>query len=446
MKRAVFTVVVLSTAGVAFWAWQGSRPVVEPPTIVRAPVSRGAVTETVRAVGTLQPIRRVNVGSQVSGTVKEMYADFNSVVKEGQLLAEIDSSLLELRVEVQQASIDRQKADIATQEVQLENQRRQFERVANMHESGLQNEQQLDAAVLAVKNREAQITSARTQLVQAEASLEAAKLNVSYAKIYAPIDGVVIQRRVSVGQAVQAAVNTPSFFMLSTPLQVLKLTAGVDEADVGRVRPGMEVRFRVGAYGAEEFTGIVEAVRLNAGVSNSVVTYPVWIHVPNDDLRLRPSMTAEVFIQVAQTREVVRIPNEALRFRPSRALYDALGAPPPAGDEVTRAVDRMGDRIVDPAALREMAVDDDDEAETIDELFAPLPRADSRATVWTWDEATRRFTPITVRVGVTDGTVSELLEGDVRTGDELVTGFVLPVAPAARPARSPLLGNQRRVR
>lgn len=439
MKKLSLLAFALIAAGAAYVALRPA-PVAASPVIVSAPVTFGAVTETVRARGTLEPLRRVNVGSQVSGIVKDIYADFNSVVTEGQVLAEIDTSLLEVQAAIQEATIERQKSDIAAQDVGLEDLRRRLDRATRLYQAGLQSQEQQEEAALAVKSREMQIASAKKQLVQAEANLAAARLNITYATIRSPIDGVVVQRRVDRGQSIRASMTTPTFFMLVTPLQLLKLTAWVDEADIGRVRPGMTVHFKVGTYGDEFFTGTVEAVRLNASRSNDVVSYPVWIHVPNEDLRLRPSMTADVFIDVSETGEVVRIPNDALRFRPSAALVTMLGATAP-DDKPKRAIDLERDRVVDPTALRQIAVDA--EAESIDELFSPLPKADSRATVWTWDDASRRFNAIPVRVGVSDGTVSELLDGNLNVGDELVTGVVLPAGPDPRPGPNPLIGGPR---
>jgi HlyD family secretion protein len=437
--------ILLACLGVAVMAagyllvGRGSTP--PQASVVRTSVSWGLVTETVRGQGILEPIRRVNVGSQVGGIVTDVFADFNSIVQVGQLLAVMDPAMFEVQVQIQQASLDRQRNDLEQQRTLLDEAQRQLERVQNLHDRGLLPDQQVDAAVLAVKTRDASIRSAESQLVQAEAALSAAKLNLSYTEIRSPIDGVVVQRRVNPGQAVQASTSTPTFFTLCTPLQVLKLTAGIDESDIGRVRPGMDVTFQVGTYGSERFHGTVNAVRLNATSTNSVVTYPVWIDVPNDDLRLRPGMTADVFIQVSQEEEVVRIPNDALRFRPTSAAYAALGARPPT-DEPARAIDRVGDRVVDPEARREGPEED---ATTVDALFAPLPKADARATVWAWDEPNRRFVSIPVRVGVTDGQMTELLSGDVQIGDELVTAVILPLAPNAKPA-NPLLGNARRIR
>ena len=412
----------------------------QPAKVLRSTVSFGPVTETVQAQGYLEPLRRVNVGSQVSGVVKELYADYNSIVKEGQLLAELDSSQLEVQVTIQQANVDRLKTDIANQQMQLDDLRRQFDRTSQLHDRGLQTQQQFEAAELALKNRETQVAAAKKQLVQAEANLSAAGMNLSYAKIYSPIDGVVIQRRVSLGQTVQASMTSPQFFLLCTPLETLKLTAWVDESNIGRVRPGQEVGFQVGTYGSEIFKGTVDAIRLNAQTINSIVTYPVWISVPNDDLRLRPGMTAQVFMYVSAAQDVVRIPNDALRFRPTRAAYLALGGVPPA-EETQRAVEHAGDKIANPTELRARELDGD--AETIDQLFAPLPVADSRATVWIWDEAEKQFLSKAVRVGVSDGNMTALLSGDVHAGDELVTGVILPTPTNVPNAANPLLGGRR---
>ena len=438
MKKLIF-LGVLAGGGAAFWYYTQATKVLPAPEVMKTAVSRGQITETVQAMGTIEPQRRVNVGSQVSGLVKAIYVDFNSVVTQGQLLAEIDPVQFETQVEIQTAAIERQRNDIATQEMQLADLRRQHDRVQQLYDKGLQPLQQLEAAALTIKMRESQIASAKKQLVQTEAALAAAELNLSYTKIYAPIDGVVVNRRVDRGQSVQASMTTPSFFMLSTPLQTLKLTAYVDEADVGRVRPGMTVKFKVTTFGQESFFGTVDAVRLNASTFNSVVTYPVWISVPNDDLRLRPGMTANCFIEVSSAVEVLRIPNDALRFRPTRAMYQAFGKAGPE-DAPVKAVDLVAKSAADPKALRD---DIPEGASTIDQLFAPLPRADARGTVWTWRSETKEFVSVPVRVGVTDGQMTALLDGAIEPGDELVTGVILPQIVPSGP-RSPFGGNQPR--
>ena len=434
-KKWMFRLALL--AAIAAGAWYSTRPQEKPkpPEILKVSVSKGPITETVQAMGIIEPRRRVNVGAQVSGVVKELYVDFNSVVTEGQLLAEIESDMYEVQVQVQEANVARQKLDIETQETQLADLKRQLARVKELVAKDLQNRVQLDAAELAVTMREAQITSAKKQLVQGEAALSAARLNLSYTKIYSPIDGVVVNRSVDKGQTVQASLRTPNFFLLAAPFETLRLTAGVDEADISRVRRGMPVKFKVGTFGQELFDGVVDTVRLNASRTNEVVTYPVWIRVENEDLKLRPGMTATVFIEVSNAIETAtRIPNEALKFRPTRAVYAALGVTAPATDTV-RQVDLDAERVIEPGRRASGA---DDEASTIDELFAPMPKTNAMATVWRYDESSREFTSIPVRVGVSDGSMTELLSGDVNVGDQLVTRVVLPQQ------RSSLVGEQRK--
>ncbi len=434
MKRLKFWVVLI--AGGAGLAWYSTRPEEKPkpPEILKVSVSKGPITETVQAMGIIEPRRRVNVGAQVSGVVKELYVDFNSVVTQGQLLAEIEPDMYEVQVQVQEANVARQKLDIENQEAQLADLKRQLARVQELVARDLQNQVQLDAARMAVTMREAQITSAKKQLVQGEAALSAARLNLSYTKIYSPIDGVVVNRSVDKGQAVQANLRTPNFFMLSAPLETVRLTAGVDEADISRVRPGMPVKFKVGTFGQELFDGVVDTVRLNASRTNEVVTYPVWIRVENQELKLRPGMTATVYIEVSSAIETAtRIPNEALKFRPTRAIYTALGVTAPP-TETVRQVELDAERVIEPVRR----VGNDDEAITVDELFAPLPRANAKATVWRYDESSREFTSIPVRVGVSDGSMTELLSGDVNVGDQLVSRVVMPQQ------RSSLVGEQRK--
>jgi HlyD family secretion protein len=330
MKKLIGFVVLLILAGGGWWYWVKFGQVPEKPTINKAAIMQGDIVESVPSTGTLEAIRRFDVGSQVSGTVQHIYVDYNDIVKKDQLLAEIDPSLLQVQVDIQKANIERAESDIASQEVQLEDQRRQFERTKNLVERGLQNQQQYEAAELAIKTRQASIESAKKSLISNRANLNAAELNVKYTKIIAPADGVIVERRVDVGQAVQASMSTPSFFIMSTPLDKLKLTANVDEAEIGKVRQGMEVRFRVDSYGQKQFRGVVENVRLNATNNNNVVTYPVWITVDNPQLELRPSMTATLNIVISTATNVIKVPNSATRFRPNNDIYTALGLTPPA--------------------------------------------------------------------------------------------------------------------
>lgn len=330
MKKLVVILVILALAGGGAYYYYAYGRTPEKPTVVQAAISRGDIVEAVSATGTLEALRTVQVGSQVSGTVSDLHGvDFNSIVKKGQVLASLDPSLLQVQVDIQQANIERQQVDIENQKVQLENDRLTLKRVQDQFDHQLVSQQALETQQLQVKSRESSIASAEKMLVQANANLAQAKLNVAYCTISSPIDGVVVQRNVDVGQTVQSSMNVATFFIIATDLTNLKLTAGVDEADIGKVRPNMDVSFSVDSYPQQIFHGSVNAVRLNATTQNNVVTYPVWIDVPNPDLKLRPSMTAQVKIIVQTVSNVVRVPNQGLRFRPNAEIYTALGLEAP---------------------------------------------------------------------------------------------------------------------
>ena len=566
MKKLILAFVILGGGGAAAYYQFVYKKPVEKPQVQRAPITQGDIVEQVSATGQLEPWKRVDVGSQVSGVVMRMHVDFNDVVKQGQLMAEIDPQLLQVQVDIQKANVQRQQSDIANQKVGLEDLKVQLARARQLTEKGLQNQAQLEQAELAVKNREAQINSSEKQLVQTGAALAQAELNVSYTKIISPIDGVVLERKVDVGQTVQSSMNVAQFFVLVTPLQQLRLTAGVDEADIGRVRAGMPVEFTVETYGQAKFFGEVDAVRMNATNQNNVVTYPVWIRVENQDLRLRPSLTATAKIIISRATNVVRVPNQAFRFRPNADIYTALGLEPPAAgrgrrlggagdDKETNGASKAGappagdkgqpaagqpaagqpdagkqaqagrgqgggDQTRTPGgggaqgartdrgdrqsgrsgqgfgaqsgmpnltpeqlqAMRErfargggggrggggqgggqnqsgrggggrgaqagppVAVK---EGQKIDDFFQPVPRLISRNSVWTYTEGQNGqpgvLKEFNVQLGVTDGTFSELVSGDIKVGDQLVTSVTLPrpAAPAmgANPFGQPQRGG-----
>ena len=554
MKKIVGLLIFLAAAGGGtYYYFKYGKPV-EKPQVVQAKVSRGDIIEVVNATGTLEPMRRVDVGSQVSGVVQEIFVDYNHIVKQGQVLAKIDPSLLQVQVAIQEANIERQKMDIENQKVQLEDLKVKLQRSQALFDKQLVNQQQLDDASLAVKNREAQIGSAQKQMVQSEAQLSQAKLNVSYTTILSPIDGVVLERRVDRGQTVQSSMNAPTFFALVTDLRTLRLSAGVDEADIGRVEVGQKVMFKVDAYGGQEFEGTVDTVRLNATNTNNVVTYPVWIKVPNPELKLRPAMTATLRVIIQTATNVVRVPNQALRFRPNNEIYTALGIEPPAagrgrslaselndtnggtgraqgagpgqsgttppgGQQATpqgqqgrertqggggQAGERqpgvgqnrqggtgfgrqtgMGNLTPEQiqqfrerfgrggggnrgggsgrggggrgnnqggrganagTAPNQTAAPVELDAQKIDELFAPVQRPEQRASVYTYDgtKTPPELKQVNLRLGVTDGTFSELLSGDLQVEQQVVTTVILPLAQRPnQPGQSIFGGPQR---
>lgn len=567
MKKLIPILIILAGAGYGAYYYYGKTQVVEKPQVVQQTVSQGDITEVVQATGSLAAIRNYNIGSQVSGIVKDVYVDYNSIVRTGQLIATIDPTLLQVQVELQSANVERQKGEIAIQEVQLEDAIRQAGRTKEMADKGLSTQQQLEQASLTVKQRQTSLDSARKQLLTAEANLNQAKLNVSYTNIYAPADGVVVERLVDPGQAVQASMTTPNFFRVATDLRTLRLSAGVDEAEIGKVRRGMRVTFTVDTYQNTTFEGEVEAVRLNAQTQNNVVTFPVWITVPNPDLRLKPSMTANIRIIVQTASNVVRIPNAALRFRPSNDMYTALGLTPPApgqgrglagggrnggqpGQAPAAAApgaaaaqpgpSRQGDAPSPAAAAGRQALEggrqgggdqttgpqaggrqrgdgpqarnggqgggrgqfpggeagpgggargradfanmtpeqrqqamaqfggrggngqpgqggrdgrgarggrgqaasnttapaaDLTSAERIDDLVPPVPTRITNGTVWTWNEEKKELTPIRVSTGISDGSFSHLVSGDVKVGQQIVSNIIVPLTAAQRQAQ-----------
>jgi HlyD family secretion protein len=271
MKKLFGFIFVLIAVGGGAYYYFVYNVEVEQPQVMTAPVSQGDVVEAVVATGTLEPVRTFDVGSQVSGIVQSLHADFNDIVRPGAVIAQIDPTLLQTQVKIQETNIDRQRGDIDNQKVQLEDATLQLERAQQMHAKGLINDRDLEQARLTVLNREAQISSAEKQIVSAEANLEQAKLNEGYTTIRAPTEGieagqtfVVVDRLVDVGEAVQSSMTTPQFFKLALDLRKLKLTAGVDEAEIGKVRPGQQVTFTVDTYPQQEFHGTVSQVRLNA--------------------------------------------------------------------------------------------------------------------------------------------------------------------------------------
>jgi HlyD family secretion protein len=352
-----------------------------------------------------------------------------------------------VQVEVQQANVARQQGDIAQQEVQLESDRTNLDRARALAAQGLISPQQLETSELQVKTREAAVNAAKKQLVQAEANLHQAELNVSYTIIRSPVDGVVVDRKVDVGQSVQASMTTPQFFTIATDLTTLTLTAAVDESDIGLIRRGMPVTFTVDAYGQRAFAGTVEAVRLNAQTANNVVTYPVWITVKNPELTLRPSMTANLKIIVDEARDVLRVPNQALRFRPTSDVYAWLGLPAPAAaTPATRNADAgasgraaRGQAAVNAPATAVVARTASAGAQ-IDDLFAAVEKRVQPGQVWVYDEAAadpaRALRPVRVRVGVSDGQFSEIvwMAEELPESATIVTSVTPPASALAKPA------------
>ncbi|MBU1299300.1 MAG: efflux RND transporter periplasmic adaptor subunit, partial [Bacteroidetes bacterium] len=273
-------------------------------------ISKGDIVVQVRATGTVNAVKTVLVGSQVSGTIAQIYVDFNSIVKAGQIIAQIDPTFLAASVKESEANLERVQA-------QVNEAKRNLNRFRELFSKALVSQAEMDAAQT---NYETSIA----QLKQAEASLDRARVNLRYATIKAPIDGVVISRDIDVGQTVAASLQAPKLFVIANDLKKMQVEANVDEADIGNIQIGQEVTFTVDAHSGKEFKGTVTQIRLAPQTVQNVVTYTVIIEVPNPDLKLMPCMTATVSILIDEKEDVLRVPALALRFQPPPAVIEKI--------------------------------------------------------------------------------------------------------------------------
>jgi HlyD family secretion protein len=565
MKRVLSLLLVIAAVGAGAGAYYMRRNGTEP-TVNTAPVTRGDIIDTVGATGTLQAVTTVQVGSQVSGTISALNADFNSIVRKGQVIAKLDPSLIQAQVEQAKANLARSRADLDRNRVELADAQTKYKRAKELAERQLLPLSDLDTAKVAVDAAQAQLVSSQAQVTQAEATLNQNQVNVEHTIITTPIDGIVIQRSVDVGQTVAASLQSPTLFIIAADLTKMQVNASIDEADVGRIRPGQTVTFRVDAYPGQQFEGSVAQIRLQPVVVQNVTTYATIINVPNPELKLKPGMTANLRVQIATRSDVLRVPNAAIRFRPTNDIFAALNQtqpaetqfsrggrgqggrgrgdvsadadlptmgkpagsgsaptqPPPTvgkptppgpsasaqqgpsvsggregrgsfggrsggfdggsggrdgsgfggrsadagsedGDRRARMMDRfkdmspdeqkqflarMKERGVDVSAFEAAATKKPEKpaaskertarsAETIDALFAPLPPVESRGRVWVF--MNKELKPVNLRLGITDGTNTELLSGELQPGMEVVTGVL--TGGGTRPGQPAGAGN-----
>ena len=342
MKKLILFVVAVALIGGGYY-WYRVRNARPEPTVMTQPLSRGDVVDSVGATGTLEAVETVEIGTQVSGVVQELHADFNSIVKKGQIIARLDPQLIQTQIEQQTANVQRAEADLARLEVALEDAKQKLDRAQQMAAKQLIPRTELETAEVNVRSAEAQIKSSQASLTQARAQLNNQKVNLGYTTIVAPIDGIIISRNVDQGQTVAASMNAPVLYLMAADLTKMQVLANIDEADVGRMRPGQRVTFRVDAYPTDTFIGEVAQVRLQPTTVQNVVTYSTVISVPNPELKLKPGMTANVAIEIARKNNVLRIPNAATRFRPTTEMFQVLNQPVPPELERGRGGRGRGD-------------------------------------------------------------------------------------------------------
>ncbi len=554
MKKTVLALALLGAIGGGGFAYYKYRKAPTEPTVTTAAVTRGDIADTVGATGTLQAVTTVQVGTQVSGIVQDLYADFNTLVKKGQVIARLDPSTIQTQIEQARANLARAQADLERLKVAADDAANKLKRARELSARSLIPATDLETAEVTLRSADAQIRSAEASIAQSQASLRQNEVNLEHTIITAPIDGLVISRNVDRGQTVAASMQAPTLFVLAADLTKMQVVANLDESDVGRIRPGQHVGFHVDAYPTEEFSGTVTQVRLQPIIQQNVVTYATVIDVPNPELKLKPGMTANVNVEIARRTNAVRVPNAALRFRPTNEIFAALGQTPPeppqrgefagrgggrtsgnpgtgvpattgnpstsnrpavpsdrrssrpdiatnrqsstaaapqtetpvlshpgtsASDEgsqpsseapsrgrggfggdrsgssgggrgrtegmqnlspeereqmIQRMRERGGQRPADVNGARPKteptpAVEQKPSATTIDALFGPLPVVETRGRVWL--SVDKKLRPLPVRLGITDGQMTELIEGDLEPGTELVTNVT--IGAEARP-------------
>src|SRR5580704_2960015 len=342
MKRALIVLFIIAAigAGAGWYYMTHSGPQIAVATV---PITRADVIDAVASTGTLQPVISVTVGSQVSGNIAWLGADFNSIVKKNQIIAKLDPTLFaaavaqaKAQVAQSEANHSNTKAQLIKDQANLAYQTVTYKRDIELGKRNLITADQQDQAKAVVDQATASIELDKAAIEQSEAAVSQAKAqlnqsqtNLEHSIITSPIDGIVTQRSVDIGQTVQASMTAPTLFVIAEDLTQMQVSANIDESDVGRITPGQDVTFRVDAFAGVDFHGTVAQIRLNPTVVNNVTTYATMLNVPNQDLRLKPGMTANLKIQVTKRSDVLRIPNTALRFRPSLDAFAALNEPVP---------------------------------------------------------------------------------------------------------------------
>jgi HlyD family secretion protein len=438
MKNKIIWIVIVVVAGVGLYLAINANK--KPEEKYRtATVDMGNITQTVTATGTLSAVTTVQVGSQVSGIIATLHADFNSQVKKGDLIAELDPTPFQEKINQNQAALEKAKVDMRNAQISLKRQQA-------LKDQGLAPEADFDQA-------QATYDGAVAAVKQSQAMLASSQTDMRNSKILAPIDGVVVARAYDVGQTVAASFSAPTLFTIAKDLTKMQVSADVSESDIGLIKVGEPVRFTVDAYPDREFRGKVAQIRLNATVNQNVVTYPVIVDVPNDDLSLKPTMTANVIVDVATVKNVLRVPNAALRFRPENAppAPSASAANAPSAEQ--RAAGTAGSAAAGGAAggtgqgrrggggngggggggMGAMA---QQFGETGGGGRGGAKRMRPQ-TVWEPGSGPKSDPkPVEVRTGITDGRFTQIVSGGVKAGDVVITG--LATAKAATTGASPM--------
>jgi len=450
-KILVIGVILAAVAIFAAFRLRGPGPV----QYYTAKVENGDIKQVVEATGTINAVITVQVGSQVSGTISRLSADFNSKVKKGQVIAQIDPALFQGALSQARADYENAKANLAVAvantakaKASALQTKTDYDRNLGLAKQGVISQQSLDLAKANADSAQAQVSAAlaqeqqaRAQVQQKKAAVDVAETNLDYTTIHAPIDGTVVARNVDVGQTVAASLQAPTLFTIAQDLTKMQVYAKTDESDVGQIRPGQKVTFKVDAYPRDTFSGVVSQVRMNSTVVQNVVTYDTIVDFNNPELKLFPGMTAYVTIPVATAGNVVKVPNGALRYKPDmsatelEAVYQKYGLPENGGRAHAvppQAQETAGDPRPHEGAPGHRPQANSTASSSSGDVTAP--RYDTQV-VWKL-LPDKSLEPVRIRTGITDHTFTEVvqqLNGEIKPGDELVTGVAQSRSGATRP-------------
>jgi HlyD family secretion protein len=381
------TLVILLAAGVFFYLRSSNNG----PVYRTQAAARGDIRATVTATGTMNAVTTVLVGTQVSGTISKLYVDFNSPVKKGQILAQIDPASFQAQVDQARANLLAARANVQKAEASVVDTKRSLERNKTLFARNLIAKSDVDTSETNYLSAEAQLSASKAAVAQTKAALDFAETNFRYTKIISPVDGTVISRNVDVGQTVAASFQTPTLFNIAQDLTRMQIDTSVDEADIGKIKVDQRVEFSVDAYPDITFNGKVSEVR-NAPITvQNVVTYDVVVQVGNPELKLKPGMTANVSIILEDKKGVLRVPNAALRFRP-------------------------------PEKSKEKAAE-------------KAPSEQKGAAVWVLLDKTPKR--VSVKLGISDGNYTEILSGDLKEGDAVIVESIGGAKKGDAPVGSP---------
>lgn len=398
MRRAILIISVLAVGlaigGYVFFNGERKAPV----RYRTATVERGSVVSLVTATGTINPVVAVQVGTQVSGMIKSLHADFNSVVKAGDIVAVIDPEPFSARREQAASNLEMSKANVARAKTDLAQRKRELDRVKSLVAQQYVSQNDVDVALTNYQSAEGQVKVAEAQVKQADAALNSAELELKYTVIRSPVNGIVVARNVEVGQTIAASFATPNLFLIALDLTKMQVDTNVSESDIGGITEGKEATFTVDAYPGYQFAGTIRQVRLAPINVQNVVTYNVVVAVDNQDLRLKPGMTANVSIVVAQRDAVLKVPNAALRF-----------TPPTAG---------QADRSIHGG--KPTKVKGTEPAGGAGRGTMPPTR-----TIWKQEPA-GELEPIIVQTGISDGVTTEIVSEALAEGTLVVVGIERP--------------------